>query len=261
MSSRDDPFGGGERTVIRRLRPQKEKPIERPASAKPQATVLHEGFEPPAGWDAARSNAAPQRTSAAPLMPGNVGARVEYATANPFLAAAAPILILLGQLQLNPSELSTGGLADHLAVQIEDFDRRVSNSATREADTRAARYLLCETVDDIVRNLPGTDSIGWMRLGMLARFFDPTDAGVGFFDTLNKALIDPAAHSWLLELAHACLALGFMGQYRGLEGGADAMERIRRDVYQSIRYFHPRPGDEISPHWQGAAARMAKPRA
>ncbi len=60
---------------------------------------------------------------------------------------------------------------------------------------------------------------------------------------------------------HACLSLGFEGQYRGLPREDNNLERVRRDVYETLRYFKPRDGEDISPHWQGLAATMAPPSA
>ncbi|TIP54375.1 MAG: type VI secretion system protein TssL, partial [Mesorhizobium sp.] len=56
-------------------------------------------------------------------------------------------------------------------------------------------------------------------------------------------------------------SLGFEGQYRGLARERNTLERVRRDVYDTLRYFKPRAADDISPRWQGMAAALPKPRA
>ena len=91
---------------------------------------------------------------------------------------------------------------------------------------------------------------------MLAQFFQVRTSGVGFFEELNKALANPAPRYNLLELMHACLLLGFEGQYRGAHGGDSELQRIRRDVYQTLRHVKARTDDEISPRWRGLALRM-----
>jgi type VI secretion system protein ImpK len=79
---------------------------------------------------------------------------------------------------------------------------------------------------------------------------------VGFFEALNKVLSNPETHHDLLELLHACLSLGFEGQYR--VGGQRAnLERVRQDVYETLRYFKERPGAELSPHWRGLSEASA----
>lgn len=57
---------------------------------------------------------------------------------------------------------------------------------------------------------------------------------------------------------HACLLLGFEGQYRGSAGGDSALQRVRRDVYQTLRHVKARADDDISPRWRGLALRMGQ---
>ena len=120
-----------------------------------------------------------------------------------------------------------------------------------------AKYALCGTADDIVQNLPGTDRHVWMQYSMLAQFFQVRTSGVGFFEELKKILANPAPRYDLLELMHACLSLGFEGQYRGAAGGdVQRLQRWRRDVYQTLRHLRTRSDDDISPRWQGMAKLM-----
>ncbi len=55
-----------------------------------------------------------------------------------------------------------------------------------------------------------------------------------------------------------CLSLGFEGQYRGAARDDGSLQRVRQDVYDTLRYFTPRPDEEISPRWQGLSAAMAR---
>jgi len=93
----------------------------------------------------------------------------------------------------------------------------------------------------------------------VARFFHTRPTGTGFYEALNNLLAKPEAHYDLLELMHACLSLGFEGQYRGLSSERNTLERVRRDVYDTLRYFRPRAAEDISPRWQGMAAAMTRP--
>ena len=184
---------------------------------------------------------------------------VKYAAANPLLAAAAPLLMLLGQLRLMPVERQAAPLAEHMAEAIETFDRAIAKAGVAEEDARIAKFALCETADDLVGNLPWPSRDSWQRHSLVARFFHTQPTGGGFYEALNKILAKPEAHYNLLELMHACLSLGFEGQYRRLGKGRDTLERVRRDVYETLRYFKPR-ADDISPRWQGVAAAMPKPK-
>ncbi|MDX8467181.1 type VI secretion system protein TssL, long form [Mesorhizobium sp. VK23B] len=186
---------------------------------------------------------------------------VKYAAANPILAVAAPLLVLFGQLRLMPVERQAAPLAEHIADAIDTFEREMARAGIAEEDGRIAKFALCETADDLVGNLPWAKDDAWSGHSLVARFFHTKPTGTGFYEALNNILGNPEGHHDLLELMHACLSLGFEGQYRGRAGERDTLERIRRDVYDTIRYFNPRAGDDISPHWQGMAATLSKPRA
>ncbi|MHA6643561.1 type VI secretion system protein TssL, long form [Mesorhizobium sp. A623] len=187
-------------------------------------------------------------------------ARIDYAAANPLIRAATPILMFLGDLRLMPVEMQQASLADLLARGVQDFETRVAEAGVAAEDGRIAKFVLCETTDDIIGNLAGMALAEWGAQGMMARFFQAGSAGAGFFLALNKALGDPEAHQDLLGLMHACLCLGFEGQYRGAARQDGSLDRVRQDVYETLRYFKTDEAGEISPRWQGTAAAMAKSR-
>ena len=135
--------------------------------------------------------------------------------------------------------------------------RRCVAAGVQPHEAQVAKYALCGTADDIVQNLPGTDRHVWLQYSMLAQFFQVRTSGVGFFEELNKALANPAPHYNLLELMHACLLLGFEGQYRGAAGGDNELQRVRRDVYQTLRHVKARADDDISPRWRGLSLQDA----
>ncbi|WP_365969532.1 type VI secretion system protein TssL, long form [Mesorhizobium sp.] len=218
-------------------------------------TVIHQGAAPDAAAPAASVPALQQE------MLLNATDGVTYTAANPILAAAAPLLMLFGQLRLMPVERQATPLAEHIAEAIGTFDREMAKAGIAGEDGRIAKFALCETADDLVGNLPWPKDDAWGPHSLVLQFFHTKPTGAGFYEALNKILGSPEGHHDLLELMHACLSLGFEGQYRGRTGQRDTLERVRRDVYDTIRYFRPGEGDDISPHWQGMAATMPKPRA
>lgn len=223
-------------------------------------TVIYQGAAP--GAVAADSPAAAKPTSGMNqevLFDAADG--VTYAAANPILGAAAPLLILFGQLRLMPVERQMAPLAEHIAAAVDMFDRAVGKAGIAEEDARIAKFALCETADDLVGNLPWPAKDSWQAHSLVTRFFHARPTGAGFYEALNKILAKPDEHCDLLELMHACLSLGFEGQYRGLTGERNSLERVRRDVYDTLRYFRPRADDDVSPHWQGMATTMPKPSA
>ncbi|KRA53070.1 type VI secretion system protein TssL, long form [Devosia sp. Root635] len=284
MSDRDNPFGSGGKTVIRPnpggARPAAPQPAGWPAPAPGQ------GFDP-------RVNAAPgaaagqnpgmpgqaqddwvRMTNPAPISPDPAGAappsqkiplevalnvqdRRDVPSANPIMAAATPLLVLLGRLRMMIVDVQAVPLMTNVASKIQEFERTVLAAGVDAQDARIAKYALCGTADDIVQNLPGADRHVWLQYSMLAQFFQVRTSGVGFYEELAKILHNPAPRYDLLELMYACLSLGFEGQYRGSQNGASELQRVRRDVYQTLRHLRARSDDDISPHWRGLNLKMA----
>jgi len=272
-TSKDDPFSSDDRA---------DAPLSSRAAGDRAATVVKSGAragstvfdpdfsrQPLKGWNAERtmiaggakpSSQPPAAAGRSPMLAQLLDAARSacHPSANPFLSAAAPAFVLLGHLQLAATDLDPSTLADNLAGLVETFERDISLAGAGEADIRMASYALCETIDDIVAELPGFSRDSWLRQGMLARFFETSSAGRGFFAALNQLLADPAEHCDLLEFMHACIALGFKGQYRG--AGLAELEQVRRDVYETLRYFRSQPAAELSPQWQGQDLKAAGPR-
>ncbi|RNJ46978.1 type IV / vi secretion system protein, dotu family [Mesorhizobium erdmanii] len=273
MSSKDDPPEPPDKTVIRAPRPRQKPRVAPDSSGAPsparESTVFDPGLgrQMPPGWSSgtmvfqeaghgAESAAAPALQQDALL---NATAGVKYAAANPILAAAAPLLMLFGQLRLIPVERQAAALAEHIADAIETFDHTIAKAGIGEEDARIAKFALCETTDDLVGNLPWPNKETWLQHSLVVQFFHTRPTGTDFYEALNNILAKPEAHYDLLELMHACLSLGFEGQYRELSGERNTLERVRRDVYDTLRYFRPRAAEDISPRWQGMAAAMARP--
>ncbi len=282
MNGKNDPFGG--KTVIipspggTPKRDQSEPPPSIPGQQKPASPFSKStAIEPPGGMPGSFGSPQPEDwfgqrppppagampgagKDAPPVQPSrriplevalSASDSVEFSAANPITKAAAPLLILLGRLRLHIVDMQAVPLMNHVARSITDFERKIVEAGVDPREALVAKYILCGTADDIVQNLPGADRHVWMQYSMLAQFFQVRTSGVGFFEELNKALASPAAHYDLLELMHACLLLGFEGQYRGGAGGDSELQRIRRDVYQTLRHVKARTDEEISPRWRG----------
>ena len=71
------------------------------------------------------------------------------------------------------------------------------------------------------------------------------------------ALKDPLINYPLLELQHACLALGFQGVHRSAPNGQAALQQIQRNLYEMLRRVRPKVDHDLSPRWQGQ--KLAQP--
>lgn len=256
-----NPFSGGERTVIvrpnpggRRETPQTPTPQHQPPAADVWNTgePLHRPFQaspPPPPVPAPPPRPAPARSiSAAELGLANPP---DVTDANPVLRAARPLMVLLASLRLTSDHASVVPMMDEIANAITEFERDLGRVGLPVEQIRTAKYTICATADDIVQNLPGSDRLYWTQYSMLSRFFGATTSGVGFFEELNRARAHPTLNYDLLELMHACLSLGFQGQFRSAGGGEVALQQVRRDLYQTLRTFRPPAPEDLSPHWRG----------
>ena len=88
---------------------------------------------------------------------------------------------------------------------------------------------------------------------MLSRFFGERVGGVRFFEMLDHLKADPLVNYPVLELQHACLALGFQGIHRTSAGGLANLQLIQRNLYELLRRVRPKTMSDLSPHWRGQA--------
>ncbi len=93
------------------------------------------------------------------------------------------------------------------------------------------------------------------QAGLLISFHNETWGGEKFYDALDRLLAFPSGNLHLLELMYLCLALGFEGRYRVRDGGRDQLERVREQLFQTIRTQRGEPERELSPHWRGITER------
>ncbi|PTV95954.1 type VI secretion system protein ImpK [Rhodobacter aestuarii] len=168
---------------------------------------------------------------------------------NPLIAAATNLLILFGRLRTGLVDMQAMPLMEHVAREIDTFERNVLSAGVGPQEAMVAKYLLCGTADDIVQNLPGADRGVWVQYSMAARFFQTRETGVGFFQEAEKAMQSPLQYANLLELMLTCLSLGFEGQYRTAPNGGMQLAQIRRAIYETLRRVKPRPNEDLSVRW------------
>jgi type VI secretion system protein ImpK len=176
--------------------------------------------------------------------------------ANPIMRAAGPLLQLLGRLRVALLRASFASLMEQVAEAIKFFEKDIRSAGISEQQANSAKYILCATADDIVQHIPTDERHVWTQYSMLSRFFGERIGGVRFFEILNHAKLDPLVNYPVLELHHACLALGFQGVHRTQAGGLATLQQIQRDLYETLRRVRPKVIRDLSPHWQGQALGM-----
>jgi type VI secretion system protein ImpK len=172
---------------------------------------------------------------------------------NPIMRAAGPLLLLLGRLRVAMLRASFASLMEQVALAINFFDETIRSAGIPSEQAKTAKYIICATADDIVQNIPNEDRTQWLRYSMLSRFFGERIGGIRFFDELDRLKTEPAVNYNVLELQHACLALGFQGVHRTSAGGAAQLQLIQRNLYETLRRVRPKVTTDLSPKWRGQA--------
>jgi type VI secretion system protein ImpK len=142
---------------------------------------------------------------------------------------------------------------EQVAEAIKFFERDILSGGVSPEQANNAKYILCATADDIIQNIPNEERHLYAQYNMGFRFFGNREGGVRFFDSLTHAERDPNANYPVLELHHACLALGFQGVYRHQPGGLATLQQTQRNLYETLRRLRPKVMRELSPNWKGLA--------
>lgn len=237
----DDPFfnpGDGGPTVIRPMpggrRPAGTPPSTQTGTAPPQSPLL---------------------PTAAPPGPALSGPLPGATTDNPLVACATDLLTVAGQLRGTASHPDPNGLRERLIGQMREFEQCARAKGFTDQMVLPARYVLCALVDESVLDTPWGSQSVWAKRGLLITFHNETWGGEKFYDALDRLQAFPSGNLHLLELMYLCLALGFEGRYRVRDGGRDQLERVREQLFQTIRTQRGDPERELSPHWRGITER------
>ena len=174
---------------------------------------------------------------------------------NPLLDCASGLLTVAAQLRGTVSHPDPDGLREGLTRQMREFETRARARGLTDPVVLPARYVLCSLIDESVLDTPWGSQSVWANRGLLIGFHNEAWGGEKFFTALDRLLAYPAGNLHLLELMYLCLALGFEGRYRVREGGAAQLERVREQLYQTIRAQRGEPEPELSPHWRGVSQR------
>ena len=243
----DDPFSepdDSERTVIRPV-PGGRSPAA-PAAPQPASPTPFASRPVPLPPQAA------PRAAAAPLLAE--GAETISFGLNPLIAAAAPLLQLLGRLRTTYSQPNVEDLRERTIQQVRAFEVQTRESGVPIEQLRPAHYALCASIDDVVLNTPWGSSGSWGARSLVSSFHQEVRSGERFFALLGQMRENPGSYLPVLELMYLCLSLGFQGQYRLSPRGPGELERLREDLYTIIARQRQAIDPALSPHWQGVNA-------
>jgi len=243
-------------------------PLAKPAP-DPEATDRRPAFDPEATVNPAeRASLDPEATVRVPRIikkrvnpfapkspPETIQANLAaLGGLNTLVAMANPILAAVPQIRRSLKHPDAAGLRANLKDQIEALEMSAISGEIADDTVSAAVYALCALLDESAAATPwGQD---WINNGLLQSMRGETGGAEGFFTLLDQLATEPEKHADLLEFFYICLALGFEGRYRNVDGGRQALDQVKDQLYGLITRRRPRP-DALSEHWRTPAAQAA----
>jgi len=226
-----------------------------PEQMDPDATIMvpTPGRRRPAAADAGAEAggraAAPAGREVRAETPGmDVGA---FSGLNPLLALANGMLALVPQIRSSVAHPDPAAFRQTVLQQLAAFEQAATRRGIKPETILVARYALCTLLDEAVSSTPWGGTAQWMKQSLLVTFYRETGGGEKFFLLLNKMAENPAANLELLEFFYACLALGFEGRFRVIDGGKTQLEQTRERLYELIRRQRSQDEPDLSLSWKG----------
>jgi len=229
--------GGGDKTII--------KPT--PGGGRPQSTNTYAAHPGTPGQG--------QPMSQAPM--ASLHNVLDQTETNPIVAVTRPLLSLLTRLSQSHQHNDVNGLHARTIQEIKNFEANAQQKGIDPQQILIARYILCSAIDETVLNTPwGANSL-WPSKSLLSTFHRENTGGQKFFTLMERMQQNPGVNINLLELISLCLALGFLGKYRVVQGGASHVETIRSQLHQQIAMVRGEYERDLSPHSEGVHVKRA----
>jgi type VI secretion system protein ImpK len=241
----EDPFATGDVTILR------PRPGRRPTAAR----EIHPPLQPPSPAQPLPSGSATVATSV--RFEGAGFPDIPLGGSNALLYSAVPLLVLAGRLRGQIAHADVESVRSQVVNEMRAFEDRVRAAGVPAEDVLAARYALCTVIDEAVLNTPWGAQSGWAGQSLLVTFHRESAGGDKFFRILDRVISEPSRYLSLLELLHACLALGFEGRYRLDEQGPARIAEVRQNLYRVIHGVRGAGEPDLSPHWKGIEDRRS----
>lgn len=169
--------------------------------------------------------------------------------------SAAPLLNLAHALRYTEEQPDIEQLRRVAVEAVGRYERDLAGARISPERARAAHYIICATVDDVVLSKPWGVRAGWARSGLVSTFHMDVTGGDRVFDLLDHFHQTPGANKDLLLLIYLSLSLAFEGRTRVSPRGNLELGRIRDSLYKTLLGQYGVFERELSPHWKGVAAR------
>lgn len=215
---------------------------------------MDEGFADDFGFAGAAAEPMPARGDPA------VERAFDLAAINPLAGAAAPLLWLAGRLNESAPPEHVAQFRERVRQELKRFETAAMARDVPPRLVRMGRYALAATIDDIILNTAWGGQTAWASRSLVSLLYNETWGGERFYDLLSQMRLNAEDNIDGLELMAICLAVGFSGKYRVMEGGLGKLSRLRHELYRTIRRIRGPHEQELSPPWEAVAAPHAAPK-
>ncbi|OCJ09422.1 cell envelope biogenesis protein OmpA [Rhizobium sp. AC27/96] len=169
--------------------------------------------------------------------------------------SAAPLLNLAHSLRNTEEQPDIAELRRVTIEAVGRYERDLASARISPERARAAHYVVCATIDDVVLSKRWGVRAGWARSGLVSTFHMDVTGGDRVFDLLDHFQQSPGTNKDLLLLIYLCLSLAFEGRTRVSPRGSLELGRIRDSLYKTLLGQYGVFERELSPHWRGVSAR------
>ncbi|WP_076070843.1 type IVB secretion system protein IcmH/DotU [Sphingomonas montana] len=206
---------------------------------------------PPVGASAAARPTLPGSPfNAAPLSLDTFQA----ASANPLLAAGAPLIVLANTLRGVTDHPDVVRLRRTIVDELRTFQARARELGVGEEDVRYGHYALSALIDEVILSTPWGTRGSWGKQTLVATFHNEVVSGDRMFEIADALEARPGRSPNLLELIYVCLSFGFEGRMRLERGGASKLVQLRDRLFGAIRNLRGPVERGLSPAWKGVDA-------
>ncbi|GGA88241.1 cell envelope biogenesis protein OmpA [Brucella endophytica] len=171
------------------------------------------------------------------------------------VASAAPLINLAHALRQSGEQPDIAELRQVTIDAVARYERDLAAARISPERARAAHYVICATIDDVVLSKPWGVRAGWAQSGLVSTFHMDVTGGDRVFELLDYFQQSPGANKDLLLLIYLCLSLAFEGRTRVSARGPMELSRIRDGLYKTLLGQYGVFERELSPHWRGVSAR------
>ncbi len=170
---------------------------------------------------------------------------------NQLINAAAVLFMLVAQLRSISDQPDVNQLRSYISSLLKKFDGKLKSLGVTAQTITAARYSLCTLIDETVLNTPWGSSSNWSQQSLLSEFHNDVWGGEKFFTLIQNVSKEPAKYISLLEFVYVCISFGLEGKYRVTQGGNTQLQRLKDNLFETIRSQRGDFEKDLSPSWRG----------